>query len=46
MLVIHHIDRNRNNNGRENLAILCANCHARIHKGLLSQLSDLITRRR
>lgn len=26
-LHIHHIDRNRDNNEKENLEILCANCH-------------------
>jgi len=26
-LQVHHIDRNRDNNKRENLEILCANCH-------------------
>ena len=30
-LVVHHIDRNRSNNSRENLITLCANCHFREH---------------
>ena len=31
ILVVHHNDRNRKNNTRENLAILCPNCHALEH---------------
>ena len=45
VLVIHHKDRNRNNNARENLMIVCANCNARIHKGLLGKPGDWLTRR-
>lgn len=45
VLVIHHKDCNRNNNARENLLIVCANCHARIHKGLLGKLGDWFTQR-
>jgi endogenous inhibitor of DNA gyrase (YacG/DUF329 family) len=33
VLLIHHKDRNRNNNLLENLQILCANCHYKIHFG-------------
>lgn len=32
-IVVHHIDRNRNNNVIENLEVLCANCHAIEHHG-------------
>lgn len=32
ILGIHHIDENRNNNKRENLLILCPNCHSLIHR--------------
>jgi hypothetical protein len=28
---IHHIDHNRENNNKENLIPLCANCHAALH---------------
>lgn len=31
VLVVHHIDRNRNNNNLENLELLCPNCHAKEH---------------
>lgn len=31
-LEVHHKDRNRHNNKRENLEILCANCHMIEHK--------------
>ena len=31
VLVVHHIDRNRNNNSLKNLEILCPNCHAMEH---------------
>jgi 5-methylcytosine-specific restriction endonuclease McrA len=33
VLVVHHRDRNRKNNKPDNLAILCANCHMKMHKG-------------
>lgn len=32
-LQVHHIDRNRDNNELDNLIILCANCHNRVHRG-------------
>lgn len=32
-LEIHHKDRNRKNNNLDNLIVLCANCHARAHRG-------------
>lgn len=31
ILEVHHKDRNRNNNTRENLILLCPNCHALQH---------------
>jgi len=34
-LIVHHKDRNRNNNVIDNLEILCANCHAIEHLGEL-----------
>lgn len=33
LLEIHHIDKNRDNNKLENLAVLCLDCHAKRHKG-------------
>lgn len=32
-LHVHHIDGNRLNNDINNLIILCANCHNRVHRG-------------
>lgn len=29
---VHHKDKNRKNNTIENLQVLCASCHAKIHK--------------
>lgn len=29
----HHIDRNRRNNGHENLMRICQSCHYKIHEG-------------
>jgi 5-methylcytosine-specific restriction endonuclease McrA len=31
ILVVHHIDRNRDNNHSSNLEILCPNCHEEEH---------------
>lgn len=31
ILVMHHKDRNRENNSLENLELICPNCHAREH---------------
>jgi excisionase family DNA binding protein len=31
---IHHIDRDRENNSKENLVLLCANCHYGLHHHL------------
>jgi len=33
VLLVHHKDRDRKNNKLDNLEILCANCHYRIHFG-------------
>lgn len=32
-LQIHHIDEDRSNDAPDNLIIVCANCHSRIHRG-------------
>ena len=34
-LEVHHIDKDRKNNSKENLHIVCANCHTLIHKNKL-----------
>jgi len=31
ILIIHHMDRNRKNNVRWNLVVLCPSCHLKIH---------------
>jgi hypothetical protein len=33
ILVVHHKDRNRNNNDLTNLELICPNCHAEEHYG-------------
>lgn len=33
LLCVHHVDLNHDNNDIDNLEILCANCHYRIHFG-------------
>lgn len=32
---IHHIDRNKENNTKENLIAVCPNCHRGIHYGII-----------
>jgi 5-methylcytosine-specific restriction endonuclease McrA len=31
ILVVHHTDRNRKNGAKENLELLCPNCHEEVH---------------
>ncbi|MBX2866541.1 HNH endonuclease [Candidatus Kaiserbacteria bacterium] len=31
ILIVHHIDRNRDHNSLSNLELLCPNCHAKEH---------------
>lgn len=38
ILIVHHIDEDRNNNEIENLVILCVNDHLKVHKNKLSLL--------
>ncbi|MCI0548960.1 MAG: HNH endonuclease [Candidatus Rokubacteria bacterium] len=40
MLQVHHRDRHRANNGLENLALLCPNCHAEEHHLGASRLTE------
>lgn len=35
ILQVHHLDGNHRNHRPENLIMVCPNCHARIHKGLI-----------
>lgn len=44
-LEVHHIDKNRKNSNVDNLIILCANCHARVHRGGLKLTEDILNNR-
>lgn len=48
ILIVHHVDRNPENNILENLELLCPNCHAEEHYGgpNMGALSDLESRGR
>lgn len=51
ILILHHRDRNRKNNTRENLAVLCPNCHAAEHleenkKGWRHKSTDHVAKKR
>ena len=39
-LVVHHVDKNRKNNKRDNLIMLCRSCHAQVH-GLSASLGEI-----
>jgi len=39
---VHHKDRNRKNNKIENLQVLCAKCHAELHKNLIKERDRLM----
>lgn len=43
-LDVHHIDQNYTNNVPDNLVILCANCHRKVHRGLIDE-SELKSKR-
>lgn len=38
LLDVHHIDNNRNNNHFRNLTLLCPTCHAKVHRGIITNL--------
>lgn len=38
-LQVHHIDMNRENNSKENLTVLCSNCHSVLHKRIKQKMS-------
>ena len=44
-LQVHHIDEDRSNDNPNNLIILCANCHSRIHRGGLIITEDIRNKR-
>lgn len=44
-LEVHHIDENRKNSSVDNLIILCANCHARVHRGGLKITDNILKNR-
>lgn len=41
-LIVHHKDKNRKNNTKENFEVLCTSCHAIIHK----RITNIIRMRR
>lgn len=44
-LQVHHIDENRYNSSLDNLIILCANCHSRVHKGGYKITEEILSNR-
>lgn len=44
-LQVHHIDGNRRNSSLENLIILCANCHSRVHRGGYNITKEILDNR-
>ena len=42
---VHHIDEDRKNDNVNNLIILCANCHNRIHRGNYKITEEIIKNR-
>jgi hypothetical protein len=38
ILDVHHIDQDRSNNKLKNLTILCPTCHAKIHRGIITNV--------
>lgn len=44
-LQVHHIDKDRQNDDINNLIILCANCHCRVHRGKLELTKELLDNR-
>lgn len=39
-IMVHHIDKNRNNNIKDNLICVCVTCHAHIHKGFSKRFNS------
>ena len=46
MLEVHHIDFNHSNNELDNLIILCANHHLKLHRGGLVITDEIKTKRK
>lgn len=44
-LQVHHVDENRENDDINNLIILCANCHCRVHRGRLKITKEILDNR-
>lgn len=44
-LQVHHVDKDRNNDDINNLIILCANCHCRVHRGNLELTEEILNNR-
>jgi hypothetical protein len=40
---VHHIDGNKQNCGEENLTLLCASCHSRVHNTVLDEITKRIS---
>ena len=45
MLEVHHIDRDRTNNAPDNLIVLCANHHTKLHRGGLEITEEIKSNR-
>lgn len=45
VLQVHHIDKNRDNYSVDNLIILCANCHNRVHRGNYKITKEILNNR-
>lgn len=46
VLEVHHIDENHENNDKDNLIILCSNCHSRVHRGGYKITDEIKLRRK
>jgi len=40
---VHHIDGNKQNCGEENLTLLCASCHSRVHNTTIDEITKRIS---
>lgn len=44
-LQVHHIDKDRSNDSLDNLIILCANCHLKVHSGKVILTDEILSNR-